>query len=68
VEKINYDLVDFCERVRNGEEPQTVIQPVTVEINRTNQVYHDLNQWCREVVWWENKKGAYLYNDIRVTS
>ena len=23
--------------------------------------FEDFQAWCREVVWWGNKKGAYLY-------
>ena len=23
----------------------------------------DFDRWCREVVWWGNKKGAYLYQN-----
>ena len=32
-----------------------------VEIVRSKSYYPDLLAWCREVVWWGNKKGAYLY-------
>ena len=24
--------------------------------------YDDFQKWCREIVWWGNKKGAYLYS------
>ena len=33
-----------------------------VEIQRSKSYYADLLDWCREVVWWGNKKGAYLYS------
>ena len=33
-----------------------------VLIKRKEAVYTDFQKWCREVVWWGNKKGAYLYN------
>ena len=26
-----------------------------------DRVYGDFDEWCREVVWYGNKKGAYLY-------
>ena len=33
-----------------------------VEIDRTSKPYDDFQKWCREIVWWGNKKGAYLYS------
>ena len=34
---------------------------MVVEIDRTSKPYDDFQKWCREIVWWGNKKGAYLY-------
>ena len=31
-------------------------------IDRTSKPYDDFQTWCREIVWWGNKKGAYLYS------
>ena len=33
-----------------------------VEVDRTSKRYDDFQKWCREIVWWGNKKGAYLYS------
>jgi hypothetical protein len=30
-------------------------------IPRSRYCYQDFQKWCREIVWWGNKKGAYLY-------
>ena len=30
-------------------------------IDRTSQTWSTWDAWCREVIWWGNKKGAYLY-------
>jgi hypothetical protein len=35
-------------------------------VDRTTQQWHSWDQWCREVVWWGNKKGAYLYGNAAV--
>jgi len=37
--------------------------PALVRIGRSRQAYDDFKVWCREVVWWGNKKGAYLYGN-----
>jgi len=62
-----YDIMAFYHAVRNGEESSLVEAPTTVAINRTDKVYTDFQEWCREIVWWGNKKGAYLYTN-QVTS
>ena len=35
---------------------------MVIEIDRTSKPYDDFQRWCREIVWWGNKKGAYLYS------
>jgi hypothetical protein len=47
--------------VRNGEPAPLREAPVLVEIDRMSRRYDDFQKWCREIVWWGNKKGAYLY-------
>ena len=36
--------------------------PNEINVARDQQYYQNLDDWCREVVWWGNKKGAYLYS------
>ena len=31
-------------------------------IDRTAKKWTSWEDWCREVVWYQNKKGAYLYD------
>ena len=33
-------------------------------IDRTNETWNSWEDWCKKVVWWSNKKGAYLYNSL----
>ena len=33
----------------------------TYHINRSTQTWDDWQTWCREVIWYGNKKGDYLY-------
>ncbi|MBS0546269.1 MAG: cobalamin-dependent protein [Proteobacteria bacterium] len=60
--KLNYDLLDYWNKVRAGEQALLREQPMVVEIDRTSKPYGDFQKWCREIVWWGNKKGAYLYS------
>jgi radical SAM superfamily enzyme YgiQ (UPF0313 family) len=60
--KLRYDVLDYWHKVRTGEPAVLREQPMLVEIDRTSKPYDDLQKWCREIVWWGNKKGAYLYS------
>lgn len=60
--KLRYDLLDYWNKVRGGEQALLKEQPMVVEIDRTSKPYDDFQKWCREIVWWGNKKGAYLYS------
>lgn len=35
-------------------------------IDRTSQTWSSWNDWCREVIWYGNKRGAYLYGNESV--
>jgi radical SAM superfamily enzyme YgiQ (UPF0313 family) len=56
-----YNVLGFCEAVRAGVPERLVPTPCTIEIRRSLAHYEKLEDWCRQVVWWGNKKGAYLY-------
>jgi radical SAM superfamily enzyme YgiQ (UPF0313 family) len=60
---ISSDLMSFYNAVRQGEKVALRNAPTAVQIDRASQVYDDFQAWCREVVWWGNKKGAYLYTN-----
>ncbi len=60
--KLRYDILDYWNKVRTGEQALLREQPMLVEIDRTTKPYDDFQKWCREIVWWGNKKGAYLYS------
>ncbi len=61
--KLRYDILGFCRAIREGRSQPLIPQPTVVEIRRSAAHFTDFNRWCREVVWWGNKKGAYLYNN-----
>ena len=60
---LNYDLLGFWRDMRNGEPATLVARPLVVKIDQASKPYDDFQSWCREVVWWGNKKGAYLYEN-----
>jgi hypothetical protein len=60
--RLAYDLLEYWRKVRNGEEAMLRRAPLVVQVDRTTKPYDDFQKWCREIVWWGNKKGAYLYS------
>jgi predicted AlkP superfamily pyrophosphatase or phosphodiesterase len=43
-----------------------VCWPYKLMIDRTSKTYTSWEQWYREVIWYGNKKGAYLYGSEAV--
>ncbi len=60
--RLSHDLLGYWNKVRGGEPATLDEKPMLVEIDRTRKPYDDFQKWCREIVWWGNKKGAYLYS------
>jgi hypothetical protein len=60
------DLLAFYRGVLNGERIQLKPQAVNYAVKRSVENYTDFQDWCREVVWYGNKKGAYLYGNKAV--
>jgi len=59
--ELGYDLATFFDAVRNNEHSELKKGKTRIRIDRARERYDDFAAWCREVVWWGNKKGAYLY-------
>jgi radical SAM superfamily enzyme YgiQ (UPF0313 family) len=60
---LTHDIPRFWMGVRQGMVEPLSPTPVTVTVERSASYYADMQAWCREVVWWGNKKGAYLYTN-----
>lgn len=59
--ELDYDLAAFFDAVRDNERPELKRGKTLVRVDRAGEAHGDFQAWCREVVWWGNKKGAYLY-------
>lgn len=58
-----HNIWDFYQHALVGETVPLQEKPVVNRINRTKVVYNSWDDWCREVIWYGNKKGAYLYGN-----
>lgn len=59
----SYNLLEFYQSVLIGEHIPLEQETVVYHINRTSKVYNSWDEWCRFVIWYGNKKGAYLYGN-----
>jgi radical SAM superfamily enzyme YgiQ (UPF0313 family) len=58
-----YNVWQFYRSVLVGEQVPLVERPCANRIDRTSQTYDSWDVWLREVIWYGNKKGAYLYGN-----
>lgn len=59
---LSFNIIEFCDAIKIGGQVPLARCDSMLLIERSKRVYIDFNKWCQEVVWWGNKKGAYLYN------
>jgi len=64
---VGFNLIDFWQGIREGAPVPLASGAFPVRVERSRSYYADLDRWCREVVWWGNKKGAYLYPNREVS-
>jgi radical SAM superfamily enzyme YgiQ (UPF0313 family) len=64
--ELEYNLWSYYRGLLIGEEVPLENVPVKFRIDRTSAVWHSWDDFCREVIWYGNKKGAYLYTECKV--
>ena len=58
-----FNFIEFYEAIKNGQDLNLQKGNFVYKILKSKSSFTTLDQWCREVVWWGNKKGAYLYRN-----
>lgn len=66
---LHYNVLEFYHAVRKGLEVPLIKNDARrrYHIDRTSEQWPSWDEWCRKVVWYGNKKGAYLYGTAAVT-
>ena len=57
----DYDLLATCDAVRKTGSGSVAKQFSCYVVDRTHEQWSEWPAWSREVVWYGNKRGAYLY-------
>jgi radical SAM superfamily enzyme YgiQ (UPF0313 family) len=58
---LRYNVWDYYRGALVGEERLIEEQTALVAVDRAKQSWWNWDDYCREVIWYGNKKGAYLY-------
>ena len=58
---MQYNVLDFYENAIVGIDVPITEQPASYCIDKSSQTWNTWDEWCQKVVWYGNKKGAYLY-------
>ena len=61
---LNYNIWDVYNATLMGKPISLKSGEFRYFIDRTTEVWGSWEDWCRKVVWWSNKKGAYLYDCV----
>jgi radical SAM superfamily enzyme YgiQ (UPF0313 family) len=62
--KLNSNIYDVYKATILGKEVSINNTPCTITIERKNNYWINFNDWCEEVIWFGNRRGAYLYGNI----
>lgn len=59
--ELRYNLWEYYHGVISGQEIPLQEHPTRFAIDRSSASWWSWDDYCREVIWYGNKKGAYLY-------
>jgi len=60
---LNYDIMKFYRAALESDSKELEKVSTKYKIERSKTTYTNWPQWFKEVVWYGNKKGAYLYGN-----
>lgn len=60
---LHFNILEFYQSAIMGVKVPLVEKECVYQINRTSVKWSAWEDWFREVVWYGNKKGAYLYTN-----
>ena len=64
--KLNWNISDVYNQTLLGKPSVLRRGDFMYFIDRTSETWDSWEDWCEKVVWWSNKKGAYLYDSLVV--
>lgn len=62
-----FNLWEFYRSVFLGNPIPLEKKEIVYSIDRTTEKWQSWDDWCQKVIWYGNKKGAYLYGNINTS-
>jgi hypothetical protein len=59
--ELSHNILEFYHSVLTGQPVPLEQRPSKYHIDRSTDTWSTWDDWCREVIWYGNKTGAYLY-------
>ncbi|NQT46479.1 MAG: radical SAM protein [Candidatus Omnitrophica bacterium] len=59
---LSYNIWDVYRAFLKGADTPLKEGDYSYKIDRTSSKWSSWEEWCREVIWYGNKRGVYLYN------
>jgi radical SAM superfamily enzyme YgiQ (UPF0313 family) len=66
--EVDHNVLELYQGVLASEKPSPRAERQRYRIDRSSATWGSWDSWCREVVWYGNKKGAYLYRALQPES
>lgn len=60
--QLSYNIFEVYQAALKGKSIPLEKGTYEYQIERKSKTWSSWEEWCKEVVWYENKKGAYLYS------
>ena len=64
---LNYNIIDFYKSVLTGKGIKLKKGKFNYRIERKSEKWLSNLDWAKKVVWYANKKGAYLYGSMAMS-
>jgi len=59
--KTNYNIVEFYNSILNGNKIDIIKKENLIKIKSSKKYFDSVKKWSKELVWWQFRLGAYLY-------
>ncbi len=64
--EFDFDVLTYWRQIKTGEEHIPQNGRISYRIDRKKQAWKSWDEWMREVVWFRNRSGAYLYEEVAI--
>jgi hypothetical protein len=64
----SFNIWEYYRSIIEGNPVDLESKPTKYVVARSESYWVTWDDWCREVVWYGNKKGAYLYGSTEINS